>query len=314
MTRNLSLISLKIFHMLSINIPVYNIGVGDLVSELLQQGRALTVSFEIRVYDDGSTAETREQNRKLKADPEVIYTELPENMGRAAIRNRMGEDSKFQFLLFIDADSAVIDGNYLQKYIDAANPDMVVCGGTAYQSHKPAEPEKLLRWTYGVNREAISAAQRTSSKGFIITSNNFLIEKKVFREIPFRKTLKTYGHEDTLLGFDLQRHGVLIRHINNPVLHTGLENASGFLLKTRSALENLEKIAADLLDDDRLFINQVAFLRRYGKISRFIPAGLLRFIFSNGRKFFERNLSGKHPSLFLFDLYKLTYFAHIKNR
>ena len=50
---------------------------------------------------------------KLKMFPNVTYIELPENLGRAAIRNKMGRDSKYKFLLFIDADSKLVTENYL---------------------------------------------------------------------------------------------------------------------------------------------------------------------------------------------------------
>jgi len=300
--------------MLSINIPVYNIEVSDLVADLIEQGKLLKVPFEIRVYDDGSHEAIKKQNRKLKAEPEVVYTELPDNLGRAAIRNRMGNDSIYQNLLFIDADSKVVAEDYLKKYFEAAKPDAVICGGTTYQTKTPAESEKLLRWTYGIEREAIAAQKRSSAKGFIITSNNFLINKEVFQRIHFREELKTYGHEDTLLGYDLHRSGISIQHIDNPLEHTGLEDAETFLSKTKMALENLKRIAAVLLEEDRLFTDQMAFLRTYRKITRWIPPVLLRFVFKLAHPIVEKNLKGKNPSLFLFDLYKLSYFAQLKNR
>jgi len=300
--------------MLSINIPVYNIEVADLVAELIEQGNALKLPFEIRVYDDGSQEAVKEKNRKLKAEPAVVYVELPENLGRSGIRNRMGGESKYKYLLFIDADSAIVSGNYLKNYLDAAKPGEVLCGGTAYRSDKPSEPEKLLRWTYGINREAISATHRKSAKGFIITSNNFLIDKEVFERIHFREELKAYGHEDTLLGYDLHRNNIVIRHIDNPLEHTGLEDAATFLAKTKTALENLKNIAAGMVDNDDVFTEQVAFLRKYGNITNYVPGALFRFIYKTANRLMERNLKGKNPLLFVFDLYKLSYFAQIKNR
>jgi hypothetical protein len=226
----------------------------------------------------------------------------------------MGNDSIYQNLLFIDADSKVVAEDYLKKYFEAAKPDAVICGGTTYQTKTPAESENLLRWTYGIEREAIAAQKRSSAKGFIITSNNFLINKEVFQRIHFREELKTYGHEDTLLGYDLHRSGISIQHIDNPLEHTGLEDAETFLSKTKMALENLKRIAAVLVEEDRLFTDQVAFLRTYRKITRWIPPVLLRFVFKLAHPIVEKNLTGKNPSLFLFDLYKLSYFAQLKNR
>ena len=99
--------------MLSINIPVYNIEVNNLVLQLLEQAKKLDVSYEIRVYDDGSKNEYKISNRIISEYSNVVYVELEENLGRSAIRNKRGVDSIYQYLLFIDADSAIVKDNYL---------------------------------------------------------------------------------------------------------------------------------------------------------------------------------------------------------
>ncbi len=300
--------------MLSINIPVYNVEVADLVLELITQAKKLNVPFEIRVYDDGSQQEIKEMNQKLVGNSSVVYVELKENAGRAAIRNKMGKESQFKYLLFIDADSKIVNNSYLKSFLDSAKSNCVLCGGTTYQQQKPIDPKKGLRWIYGKNREAISAEKRNSAKGFIITSNNFLIEKVVFEQVHFREKLKGYGHEDTLLGYDLFRKGIQIWHIDNPVEHTGLEEAAIFLEKSKTALENLKSIAAGLIHDDGTFARQVAFLRKYKKITRFVPPAVFRLVYTLGRWAIEKNLTGRNPRLFWFDLYKLAYYSSIKNR
>ena len=298
--------------MLSINIPVYNIVVDDLVLQLRVQAEKLNIRFEIRVYDDGSTEDVKRQNRELSGLKNVIYLELKENLGRAAIRNKLGSDSNFALLLFIDADSKVINENYLETYLKNWKNNCVLCGGTSYSEEKPRSDNKLLRWKYGVKREAISAEIRNSQKGFIITSNNFMLEKRVFEEIPFREEIRDYGHEDTLLGFDLFTKGVEIRHIDNPVEHTGLEEAAIFLEKSRSALKNLYLISENMFDENEEFRKQVRFLDRYRNISRFLLPVFLRFFFNAFSSVIESNLKGKCPSLFWFDVYKLSYFSTIK--
>jgi hypothetical protein len=298
--------------MLSINIPVYNYEVGDLVSRLVAQAELLKIPFEIRVYDDGSEEEVKLQNRKISANNGVVYLELENNHGRAAIRNKMGFESKFENLLFIDADSLPVDENYLKNFIEYLKPNRVLCGGTAYKNQKPAQTEKYLRWFYGTNREAISAKIRNSKKGFIITSNNFLIEKKIFEKIHFREDIKKYGHEDTLLGYDLYRSGIEIFHIDNPVEHTGLEDSRIFIEKSKTALESLHQITKNILPGDQVFIQQVHFLNRYQAITKYFPAVILRMFFKIFHRLIERKLIGNSPGLFLFDLYKLGFYSTLK--
>jgi len=298
--------------MLSINIPVYNIEVANLVLQLIKQAGKLDILFEIRVYDDCSTDEYKNRNRVILEYSNVVYVELEKNLGRSAIRNKMGADSKYKYLLFIDADSEIIKSDYLEIFLNNTQPNRVLCGGTVYEKEKPIEPEKMLRWFYGTNREAISAKIRNSKKGFIITSNNFLTEKKVFEKIHFREEIKDYGHEDTLLGYNLFKNRIEIFHVENPVKHTGLENSEQFIEKTKVALKSLFQITNELLNNENEFVEQVHFLNRYSRITKYIPALFFRLFYKSCHSIIEKNLLGKNPQLFWFDIYKLSFYSILK--
>lgn len=300
--------------MLSINIPVYNIEVVKLVKQLAAQAEALKIQFEIRVYDDGSDEIYKSINKPILQIPNVVYVELEKNLGRSGIRNKMAMDAVFELLLFMDADSKVVREDYLSKYIKNFKSRYAMCGGRSYTALKPQNSEKIFHWTYGVRREAISAKKRTPSKGFFFMSNNFILEKKTFEKVNFREELQQYGHEDTLFGFDLICNGYQIVHVDNPLEHTGLESAQVFLRKSRLALDNLHLITENLVGEESSFGKQVNFLRKYNRIIEFVPIRLICFLFEKSKDKLERNLKGKHPSLLLFDLYKLGYYSTIKNR
>jgi len=287
--------------------------VTDLVWQLKQQAEKISNDIEIIVYDDGSSESFKLKNRELAVVPQVFYREMEKNMGRAAIRNLMGLKSQKPYLLFIDADSKLVSNDFLKKYMEMAKPGVVICGGTAYSLQKPAG-KKMLRWVYGQKREAISAEKRNSRKGFIITSNNFLIDRETFKKNHFREDIGSYGHEDTLLGYDLFKSGIQPLHINNPVEHTGLEDSLTFLKKTKTALKNLLFISEKILSNSDEFPNRMPFLKRYNKITGIIPPALIQWFFNQFKHTIEKNLTGKHPNLFLFDLYKLGYFASLKKR
>jgi len=123
--------------MLSVNIPVYNIEVANLVLQLIKQAEKLDILFEIRVYDDCSTDEYKNRNRVISEYSNVVYIELEKNLGRSAIRNKMGADSKYKYLLFIDADSEIIKSDYLEIFLNNIQSNRVLCGGTAYQKRSP---------------------------------------------------------------------------------------------------------------------------------------------------------------------------------
>ena len=114
--------------MLSINIPVYNIDARPLVLKLAELINNLPAEAEIRIYDDDSEEEIKKINRKLQTMPGVVYYELPQNLGRSAIRNKMAEDSKFEYLVFIDADSEIVSDDYLINYLKSIKNHNVLCG------------------------------------------------------------------------------------------------------------------------------------------------------------------------------------------
>lgn len=228
--------------MLSILIPIYNYNVTHLVTELHRQAEELGGLYEICLLDDASDEKFKERNRDLSQKNNVRYEELPQNIGRAAIRNRLVELAKYDYLLFMDCDSGVILPNYLQIYVAELHPQRLLYGGRAYLPKPPSDPQYLLHWHYGRQREQQDFLERQKNPYHSFMTNNFLIPKSIFAEISFDESLRTYGHEDTLFGMELAKKNIEIQHLNNPLLHLGLESTAVFLSKTKMAVFNLAQL------------------------------------------------------------------------
>ncbi len=80
--------------MLSVLIPVFNEDIRNLVNDLNNQLVELGFIFEIRVYDDGSHENIRDLNKEIASNDSIIYEELPKNIGRSAIRNKLAKEAK----------------------------------------------------------------------------------------------------------------------------------------------------------------------------------------------------------------------------
>ena len=93
--------------MLSICVPVYNFDVRQLAGQLSEQAKKAGIPVEILIFDDNSEADIKKINREISSTPSVKYLELPENIGRAAIRNRLAETAKYPYLLYLDRKSVV---------------------------------------------------------------------------------------------------------------------------------------------------------------------------------------------------------------
>ena len=290
-------------HSISILIPVYNFDIRPLVSELHRQCEKLAASFEIICFDDGSDMDFKEKNREVSKFKNLVYRELPQNIGRSAIRNELGLAARFPWLLLMDCDSRVVGENFIQNYHDHLQAGSLLYGGRCYSLEPPVDPALFFHWHYGTQREQTTAEQRSLSPWHSFMTNNFLIPRDLFLSILFDESLKQYGHEDTLFGMELARLQIPVLHIDNPLEHIGLEPVEVFLKKTGQGLENLlllwrqgKPIETRLL---KVFLN----CRRLGLT---LPLG---WFFVISKKWMVQRLKSESPDLRVFDLYKLCYMA-----
>jgi len=299
--------------MISVLIPVYNFVVVDLVGALQKEAGRLWDDYEILVVDDGSSGWMRQQNRLICQWPNVKLRELPENIGRARIRNLMAGMARFETLLFMDCDAGVPDDQFIARYVPYAGKDLVVCGGRAYESSPPDDNDLLLRWTYGIRREQTPAVNRSRVPYRSFMTNNFLIQKELMLKIPFDEDLILYGHEDTLFGIELQKKLVPVVHIQNPLVHIGLEVSAEFLRKTAEGIENLRMLVANGKIRREHFID-IRLLQAGMMIKRLKLHKAVLFVYSWFGAAIIRNLRGNNPSLLLFDFHKLAIFFSLDAR
>lgn len=289
--------------MLSILIPIYNFNVVDVVMELKKQAEKNDIPFEILCFDDASS-DHKEANSKLKNETHVRYQELKANIGRTKIRNILVEEAKYNNLIFLDCDIAITKTNFLAAYTPYLNSGHIVCGGVAYEKEEPIKAQQL-RWKYGRNREEKNASIRNQSPYQSFTAFNLLAPKKIFQRIAFNEKIKGYGHEDTLFGIELKKDGITVAHIDNPIIHLGLDNEQTFIQKTEVGLQNLYT----LIQENK--INKDVKLYRYYLICK--PSLFLtKFIFTVMKKWCKNRLTKGSNSLLLFDLFKLSYLLTLK--
>ena len=234
--------------MLSVLIPIYNHDVNNLVTTLDQQLTQSGIPYEIILADDCSNnLDYRKKNENLSLLASVQYIQNQSNMGRAKIRNRLADTAQYPYLLFIDCDATVQHQNYIQNYLEAIEkmqqePLFVINGGIAYQTEKP-DSQYFLRWYYGKKREEESADKRASQPYHHFTPFNVVITKSLFQCINFDESLTSYGHEDTLFGCQLKEQEIPYLHIDNHLIHNGLDTNEEFLKKIRASIENLTKLS-----------------------------------------------------------------------
>jgi len=288
----------------SILIPTYNDPCYTLVKTLRNQLLTLDIEWELIVADDCSTDEdVRAENAKIEKLSGCRVVWGTENIGRAAIRNRLAEWATGDWLLFIDSGNAIKGGDFMRKYAEfffkTRDAECVVYGGRLLNQDTDSSN---LRYQYEHAWEEngkVKVRREDPYRSF--NTCNFLISRNTMLRIPFNEDMKLYGFEDVLLGKQLKEFGVPVYHIDNPVTFGIYETNAEFLRKTEEAV----RMQYDFREKIGNYSNLICV---HNKLKKFGMTGPLHFIYKLIGKRLKQNLLGKHPKSFCFNLYKLLLF------
>lgn len=285
---------------LSILIPTFNDVCLELVSQLSTQAVAINeLEYEILVADDGSTdADVVKANSAIDALPRCRYIRREENVGRSAIRNFLAQTAQYERLLFVDGDMKMTRTDFVRKYVETERP--LLYGGYVVEGDEELLKGNL-RFIYEKKAEADHSAEKRQLKPYAdFHTSNFLIERDLYLQHPLDTRFRHYGYEDVLLGKELEKAGVPIRHIDNPLAFATFEDNRHFVEKTEEGIRTLVSFKEDLEDYSRL-------LALAEKLKRMGVGGIVRAVYNKRSDKWRNNLCGSHPSLSLFKWYKLGY-------
>ena len=292
--------------MLSILIPTYNYDTYELALTLHRQALKANIIFELLVYDDASTSPIKNNNRIDNLNFAKFKT-LEKNIGRSAIRNLLANDAIFNWVLFLDADTKIINDNFIQTYLNQIDSHKeIIYGGIGYQKSKPHN-NQMLRWVYGNKREALKVSDRNENPHLRFLTLNFLSKREVFKKLKFNTDIPNLRHEDTLFALDAKKKNLSVTHIDNPVLHLGLESSSIFLKKSEEATAVLYSFVKQ-----KLIRAQDTALSRYAEsLIKYKLHHFVIFIYKILKKNLKKQLLSNTPSLVLFDFYRLGYYLSL---
>ena len=292
--------------MLSILIPTKDYDCHILVEELHRQGESLGLPYEIIIGEDGTAEENLRLNTMADSLTHCRRIIKKTNIGRAAIRNLLARESRYPNLIFIDCDAVVEKDDFLRLYADALKDYDVVCGALYHANEQPND-ECSLRYRYekeaDKQRDAVTRSKAPYDK---FTTFNFAIKKDIFTSILFNESITRYGYEDALFGKELKRRGIPIGHIDNKLLHCGLESNAVFLAKSEQALATLLTI------EDRM--ESTPLLAALRKMRALHLENIFMIYWNLRKKSLRRNLLGRKPSLLKFKIYKLGYYISLQRK
>lgn len=295
--------------MLSILIPIYNYNVYPLALELHKQCLESGIEFEILCQDDASGSNFNLINENINSLSCSSFKTLQKNIAHRENRNSLANQAKYDYLLFIDGDSNIINANYIINYLENIQNYDIVYGGRIHPEICPSEKQKL-RWKYGKFVEDKTTENRKKTPFQSLLFNNTLIKKDCFNKVKFDLFLKKYGHDDTQISYQLSLLKVKVNHINNPIEHGDIDTNSLFLLKMKNSLENLKYLYEEKkIDKNFSKLISLLLLVNKLKLTYFISKFYLLF-----EKPIFKQLEGNNPSLIVFNLFRIGYLCSLKQK
>ncbi len=290
---------------LSVLIPTYNQVCLPLVRQLAELLQAEGISHEVVVADDGSTnTETIAGNQPINELPCCRYIVREKNVGRAAIRNFLVQEAQYEYVLFIDSDMTILSDKFIHRYLKVMEFP-VVDGGVAIYGDEEALKGNLRFMYERAEAPYHIAPEREKRPHQHLHTANLLVKRSVMLQCPFDERFRNYGYEDVLLGKSFHKQHIGVQHIDNPLGFCIFESNTDFVNKTEEGLRTLFKFQKELKGFSRMltFVSGI----HIGLIKQLIR--LWHCLFG---KIERRNLCSSHPSLIVFQLYRLGYFLSLK--
>jgi len=292
--------------MLSILIPTYNYAILALVKNVHQQCLEAQIPFEIICLDDQSDNDYQIENLIISTLPNCIYNVNQTNVGRTRTRQQLAEQAKYDWLLFLDADVIPVTSAFIQHYIDAIQPNTVIFGGYQYEKES-TDASKILRYRYGKEREEKYASERNKNPYTYVFSGNMLVPKSIFLNFNYQANEKNYGM-DIYFGYQLYQQQISVLHLDNPILHLGLETNEVYFQKALQGVESRKKYLLHEKGVDQMN----PLVQAYAKLKKLGLTKLVAVGFKIVAPYLKKNILSTNPKLVYFDIYRLGYLCSLE--
>jgi hypothetical protein len=166
------------------------------------------------------------------------------NGGRAAARNRLLTQARGGYVLFADADMALVDRWFLPRWLRVIEKDAPAVAFGGFQvDPNPDDRSTALHAYTSARSDCLPAALRARRPAQTLTTSNLLVRRDVLNVFAFDSGFRGWGYEDSEWAFRVaSRHPIL--HIDNPLRHLGLDSADALIEKYASCGGNFLRLVA----------------------------------------------------------------------
>jgi hypothetical protein len=228
---------------LSVLTPFYKYDPSELIARLAPA----PADVELILLDDGSNSAALAANVISALEKANIAARLiiwRDNGGRAAARNRLLEEARGEYVLFLDADMLPDSARFLHAWlgvIQTQRPEAAF-GGLSL-THADVCPETALHHDLFASSDCAPAYQRERKAAQSVASANLLVRRAFLNQLPFDNGFIGWGFEDTDWALTAARHTPIL-HVDNPATHAGLDDVETLMRKSAEAGPNFARLAA----------------------------------------------------------------------
>lgn len=218
----------------------------DPTALLARMARA-PAGVEFILIDDGSSsasllASVITAAERLAAPVRIIV--WSKNGGRAAARNRLIEEARGEYVLFLDADMIPDSPRFLAIWLGVLSTQRprVAFGGLSV-AHARADDDTALHHHLFARSDCAPARLRAQKPAQSTASANLAVRRDFLAAHPFDQRFTGWGFEDTDWALSVVKH-VPILHVDNPATHAGLDDVPTLMRKSAEAGRNFARLAA----------------------------------------------------------------------
>ncbi len=294
--------------MLSILIPTYNYNLENLLIGLKDALSTVDIDYEVISLEDGSTQYLEENKKALSSIENAHHIISKSNKGRITSRLLLAKKAKYDWLLFVDSDILIQNNSFIKNYLNKLDSGYdAIYGGFCYKQEKP-EKGLILRWKYGNTYEQVDAASRNKNPYKIVISGNFMIKKNTFIDITSEIDNEGYGY-DNYFGALMKTKKTKVLHIDNNVIHTGLDSNIDFFNKVKRSVETIY----DYHTKNPFKTTENSLLETYKSLSKIGLTGVTSFFYKATKRIIKNQLLSHNPNLTLLQFYKLGYLCSLSS-
>jgi glycosyltransferase involved in cell wall biosynthesis len=215
-------------------------------SALLKRLGSVPLGVEIILLDDGSASATLMADvlsaaERLAAPARLIVWGA--NRGRAAARNRLIEEARGEYVLFLDADMIPDSPRFLSIWLGVLSTQKprVAFGGLSVAQTAVCE-DTALHHNLFARSDCAPPRARAQKSAQSTASANLAVRRDFLAAHPFDPCFTGWGFEDTDWALSAARRTSIL-HVDNPATHVGLDTVATLMRKSAEAGRNFARLA-----------------------------------------------------------------------